>query len=318
MNQTLIITLLLALPGGLLAADLTTNTGRTYERVQVTDVDADAIYIKHASGGAKIKFADLPEAWQRRYAARRAKAMLKEREEGNSAEDAGGSTTVQNVEILLKNGRTVTGRVVKKTSSKIIIRFPDGQLASYGRPAIEHMKVTKKTVTATTDAASAFAGEVVKHGIRKMKGKVIRVKGNRVYGNLGAKHGIEKEMVFVVTEEGDELVDPDTGKVLGAERRLVGRIEVIDVQEEFFKAVHVGDTEPDFQTGQILELENANDGVAVVPFVIADSDEINTSFGDLIIEGLVKNDVKVVERELVAKMLEEQLRNCPKITHRIS
>jgi curli biogenesis system outer membrane secretion channel CsgG len=68
-------------------------------------------------------------------------------------------------------------------------------------------------------------------------GKVIKVDGETIYTNIGARNGGASGQVYRVYAPGEELIDYDTGEVLGSEDTLAGEIELTSVQEKFSKAV---------------------------------------------------------------------------------
>jgi len=65
-------------------------------------------------------------------------------------------------------------------------------------------------------------------------GTVVLVdKSGRVIINRGAEYGVSLGQQFTVLAEGEELVDPDTGAVLGkSEGGVIGRVEVTKVDEK--------------------------------------------------------------------------------------
>ncbi len=60
------------------------------------------------------------------------------------------------------------------------------------------------------------------------EGRVAMVSGDRVYVNAGRLSGIQMGDILKVTEDGDEVFDPETGRFIGkAPGRMKGTIEVI-------------------------------------------------------------------------------------------
>jgi curli biogenesis system outer membrane secretion channel CsgG len=49
------------------------------------------------------------------------------------------------------------------------------------------------------------------------QGKVVTVKGEQIYLNVGERNGVESGSQFVVYRPGEQIVDEDTGEVLGSE-----------------------------------------------------------------------------------------------------
>lgn len=66
-----------------------------------------------------------------------------------------------------------------------------------------------------------------------LEGKIIKVEGSRAWINLGATAGIKIGDKFNVISVGEALIDPDTGKKLGADESQVGTGAVVEVQNEF-------------------------------------------------------------------------------------
>ena len=66
-----------------------------------------------------------------------------------------------------------------------------------------------------------------------LEGKVIKVDGARAYINLGASSGIKVGDKFNVIAVGEALIDPDTGKKLGADEKQTGSGVVAEVQAEY-------------------------------------------------------------------------------------
>lgn len=83
------------------------------------------------------------------------------------------------------------------------------------------------------------------------QGKLIRVDGDTIYANAGARNGTESGDVFSVYSLGQELIDPDTGESLGADMSKVGSIKMVSVQEKFSKAIKV--TGGGFRQGQVIK-----------------------------------------------------------------
>ena len=87
--------------------------------------------------------------------------------------------------------------------------------------------------------------------VEPIRGKVARVLNSReVALNLGARDGVKLGMVFsILGDDGSEIIDPDTGEVLGSIDRPKVRVKVkalkdrISVAETFVsRRVNVGGT----------------------------------------------------------------------------
>ncbi|MBN1808534.1 MAG: hypothetical protein JW909_05660 [Planctomycetes bacterium] len=65
------------------------------------------------------------------------------------------------------------------------------------------------------------------------QGSIMLVKGTQVYVNAGETMGMQRGMVLRAMSKGEELVDPETGLVLGSETTEIGTITITDVKEKW-------------------------------------------------------------------------------------
>ncbi len=86
---------------------------------------------------------------------------------------------------------------------------------------------------------------------RPWQGRVIKVSDNTVYINAGSEMGISVSDAFCVYNLGEELIDPETGLSLGAEKSKIGEIQVSSVEPKFSKAVIVSGS--GFKSNDIVE-----------------------------------------------------------------
>jgi curli biogenesis system outer membrane secretion channel CsgG len=84
--------------------------------------------------------------------------------------------------------------------------------------------LTSDYLARVSTAATAVGG---------LEGKIIKVEGDRAYINLGRSAGIKVGDAFNVISVGEALIDPDTGRRLGAEEKQIGTGSIVDVQQEF-------------------------------------------------------------------------------------
>ena len=65
-----------------------------------------------------------------------------------------------------------------------------------------------------------------------IRGKVARVLNSRELAlNIGSEHGVRKGMLFdVIDPKGEDIVDPDTGDIIGSLERPKVRVRIISVQ----------------------------------------------------------------------------------------
>lgn len=63
--------------------------------------------------------------------------------------------------------------------------------------------------------------------------KVIKVTGDSIYINAGTNINIKQGMTFKAYSIGEAIVDPDTQLILGQEEKVIGVVEVKNVQDKF-------------------------------------------------------------------------------------
>jgi len=68
------------------------------------------------------------------------------------------------------------------------------------------------------------------------EGKIIKVKGDTFYTNIGSRNNVFGGDMFHVYSSGTELIDPDTGEKLGSIREKVGMVVVSSPEEKYSKA----------------------------------------------------------------------------------
>ena len=87
----------------------------------------------------------------------------------------------------------------------------------------------------------------LKHSFPLIAGMVIQAKGNDIYADFGSFKNIKKEMRFIVFRQGETIVHPITGKVLGSETEELGVATVVQV----FEDMSIGKLTADFDAGKI-------------------------------------------------------------------
>ena len=85
------------------------------------------------------------------------------------------------------------------------------------------------------------------------EGRIVSVKDTYFYINCGKNSGIHVGDQFNVYSKGEDIIDEYTGENLGSEKSLVGRLEVVSVDEKFSKAIAVKGH--NFAQGSIIKFE---------------------------------------------------------------
>jgi hypothetical protein len=62
---------------------------------------------------------------------------------------------------------------------------------------------------------------------------IVKVDGGTVYINAGTNSNVRTGDLYMVYSKGEELVDPDTGLKLGSDEKMIGSIQITNVQEKF-------------------------------------------------------------------------------------
>ncbi|MCP4716474.1 MAG: hypothetical protein GY868_15240, partial [Deltaproteobacteria bacterium] len=86
-----------------------------------------------------------------------------------------------------------------------------------------------------------------KHSFPLIEGMVIKITGNKIYADFGTIQHIKKDMKFIVFREGEQIVHPVTGKVLGSDSEELGVATVTSV----FEDMSLGKLTADFDPAQI-------------------------------------------------------------------
>lgn len=69
--------------------------------------------------------------------------------------------------------------------------------------------------------------------ISKIEGRVAEIVGDyRLALNVGSKHGVHEDDVFIIYEEGSEIVDPETKRKLGKYEHVKAKVRVEHVQDQ--------------------------------------------------------------------------------------
>ncbi len=89
-----------------------------------------------------------------------------------------------------------------------------------------------------SDAMQACANKVAFYVATKLEGapwqgSVAAVTGTKVTIIGGTNVGLQPEMTLTLLSRGDDVVDPETNEVIGAETSEIGHIKVVSAQEKF-------------------------------------------------------------------------------------
>lgn len=182
--------------------------------------------------------------------------------------------------------------------------FQKSQIRSVTNPATEQ---DVAAVTGIAPLVAWFVAEALPS--RPKAGQIASVDGAVAYINRGAAVGLrEGERLDVFRGDGQDIVDPETGDVLGNTQRRIAQVEVTEVRDKLSKVRLAGEFEVELAIGDVVRPVVTEQAVAVLPLG-RDSGQLiqgGVQLAEQITSGLAKNGVTVVERTLLEKVLSEQ------------
>jgi len=182
--------------------------------------------------------------------------------------------------------------------------FKKSQIRSVANPATEQ---DVATVIGIAPLVAWFIAEALPS--RPKAGQIASVDGTVAYINRGAAVGLRVgERLDVFRGDGQDIVDPETGDVLGSTQRRIAQVEVIDLRDKLSKVRLAGEFEVNLAIGDVVRPVATEHAVAVLPLG-RDSGQLiqgGVQLAEQITSGLAKNGVTVVERTLLEKVLSEQ------------
>lgn len=98
------------------------------------------------------------------------------------------------------------------------------------------------------------------------EGRIAMVKDGDLFINCGRTAGIVIGDNFTVWKPGEPIIDPETGLNLGSEKKKIGSLEVVKVDEKFSKAVPISGT--GFERNDIVKYEGRKVVVPPEPMVV--------------------------------------------------
>ena len=214
------------------------------------------------------------------------------REDGSSQSLVGVLESENDQEVKFFDFKTRQGRAIKR----------------------ENVASLRKHITAQEVANVVGVAPFVAWEIRQLlpanSGRTARIAAldlGAIYVSLGKEDGIREGEELQVYRGELEIKDPETGKVLGKQRRKLARLQVTEVQEKLSKAKLLGDIEVQLRVGDAVRATNAEKPVAVLPFADESGDLTRGGLAltDQLIGELVHESVPTVERTRLAQVLAE-------------
>ncbi len=215
------------------------------------------------------------------------------------------------VKVTDDKGAGVIGELKSETDDQLeLIDLKTGKKLIYQKSALND---SRKGITDREAAATIGLPEFLVWKIRRvipggtLSGKIAQIDGSIVYVTLSAQTGLEKGQELFVYRGDQPIKHPDTGEVLGMQRRRTAKLIVTEALDKHSKTKLTGDLEVELQVGDTVEPANQSKPIAILPLVDLNG-EIRAGgkkLGEDLTTGLIQGGVSVVERTLLAKVLVE-------------
>lgn len=161
----------------------------------------------------------------------------------------GGKGGVAHVGLIIRLIDTTTSQVLD--SQRVEGKAKSGGLGftttikdvSFGSAGFKKTPLGKATQQAIDSAVAFIISKM--EGV-PFQGKVVSVKGDKIYLNVGKRNGVHSGASFLVYRPGEIIVDSDSGEVLGSEEQHIGVVRVSQIKEKFSTGTKV-------QGGKILK-----------------------------------------------------------------
>jgi len=154
----------------------------------------------------------------------------------------GSKKAVAHVGLIIRLIDTTTGEVIDsrrvegKAESGGFKLGLDLSGIGFGTDSFKKTPIGKATQIAI-DNAVAFIAEKMRN--IPFTARVIKVSSSGVYVSAGKRSNANTGDIFTVYSVGEELIDPDTGEVLGSEEEEIGQIRIVKVKEKYSVATIV-------------------------------------------------------------------------------
>jgi len=142
------------------------------------------------------------------------------------------------VKLTTTEGRFVVGELLEaKSEDLMVLDLKTGETLTF---AAANVRTVKKPLKESEAIASVGLPALLAWKIKRtvplgpIAGKIAKLDPadpGAVFATLGAKHGIIESQELAIFRDEDEIKDPDTGKVLGKQRRKIAELTVTDVQD---------------------------------------------------------------------------------------
>lgn len=229
----------------------------------------------------------------------------------SSAQQASPTKPAAISKVVLRDGKTVVGLVEEDMPKSLrLLDLKTNQVSEIKRadikegPAALSDEDAYKVVPPENIVAARVTRSIPRVG---GTGKIASVDGGAIYVTLGASHGLtdaDRLSVF----RGEQIIrDPDSGEVLGKQRRLVANLQPQKIDEKLSKAKLIGDLETELQVGDVVEFSGKSMVMAVIPATDTDGNcpQGALKLAEALTTRLTEGGATVVERTKLADVVVE-------------
>ena len=209
------------------------------------------------------------------------------------------------------NGRTTLGELKADEGDTLeLLDLKTGKKAAFQKSTLNDLRrgITEKEAAETIGLPEFLVWKVrtvIPGGVSS--GKIIQVDASAIYVSVGSSSGVQLGQELLVYRGSGELKNPDTGEVLGTQRRLVARVTVTEAKEKVSRVKLAGDLEIELKVGDMVEAGKPQRPIAILPFVDLSGDVRAGSkkLEEDLTTGLSQGGISLVERTFLAKVLNE-------------
>ncbi len=211
----------------------------------------------------------------------------------------------------LRDGKTLVGLIEEDTPKALrLLDLKTNQVSEIKRadikegPAALSDEDAYKAVPPENIVAARVTRSIPRVG---GAGKIASVDGGVIYVTLGTSHGLtdaDRLSVF----RGEQIIrDPDSGEVLGKQRRLVANLQPQKIDEKLTKAKLIGDLETELQVGDVVEFSGKSMVMAVIPATDSDGNcpQGALKLAEMLTTRLTEGGATIVERTKLADVIVE-------------
>jgi curli biogenesis system outer membrane secretion channel CsgG len=154
----------------------------------------------------------------------------------------GGKGGAAHVGLIIRLIDTTTGQVLD--SQRVEGKAKSGGLGfattindvSFGSSGFKKTPLGKATQQAIDKAVALIISKM--EGV-PFQGKIVSVKGDKIYLNVGGRNGVQSGETFVVYRPGEIIVDSGSGEILGSEEEQIGIVRISQIKEKYSTAIKV-------------------------------------------------------------------------------